>query len=286
MPKTLLFVGAHPDDESFGPGATLAQYASSGVKVYYICATGGESGTVEAKHLRNYPSVRELRQAELMCAAAELGLADVYYLGYRDSGMPGSPDNDNPEALSMAPIDDVTDRIVKIIRNIKPQVVLTHDPRGDYGHPDHVAVHNATTAAFHAAGNGETYHDLGAPFQPQKLYYNVMPNRLLKMVIKLLPLFGQNPKCFGRNRDIDLTTIVDQMLPVTTIIKLNKQSIKTRQKASNCHRSQIGGGGSLRRVLSWILDQFGGQHGTFSRVYPPITDEPTENDLFQRVKEV
>ncbi|MDV2988724.1 MAG: PIG-L family deacetylase [Dehalogenimonas sp.] len=279
-PKRLLFVGAHPDDESFGPGATLALYVQNGVSVYYVCATGGESGTVEAKYLNGFPSIRDLRQSELECAAKALGLAKVFYLGYRDSGMPGSPDNQNPESLFRAPLADVTARIVKIIREVKPQVVLTHDPRGDYGHPDHVAVHQAATAAFHAAGDAGQFPHCGQSFSPQKLYYNVMPHRLLKLIIRFLPLFGQDPKRFGRNHDIDLTTIVNQTLPATTVIKLDRRSLRIRHAASICHQSQMQGG-SLRRTVSNLLERFSGANDVFSLAFPQQSGGKTENDLFQ-----
>jgi len=90
MSKTLVFFGAHPDDESFGPGSTLARYASAGVKVYYVCSTGGEEGTVAPEHLKGHASIAELRSAELKCAGEAVGLAGVFHLSYRDSGMRGS----------------------------------------------------------------------------------------------------------------------------------------------------------------------------------------------------
>src|ERR1035437_9691574 len=100
--KAMVFFGAHPDDESFGPGATLAQYAAAGVDVYYVCSTGGEAGTVDPKHLKENQTVEHLRAEELKCASDALGLAGVFYLGYRDSGMFGSPDNKHPDSLAMA----------------------------------------------------------------------------------------------------------------------------------------------------------------------------------------
>ncbi|MGI2336251.1 MAG: PIG-L family deacetylase [Dehalogenimonas sp.] len=284
-PKTLLFIGAHPDDESFGPGATLALYARNGVNVYYACATGGESGTVDVKYMNGYASIRDLRQAELACAAQKLGLTQVFNLGYRDSGMPGSSDNQHPEALVNTPVESVTAKIVEIIRRIKPQVVLTHAPHGDYGHPDHIAVHKAASAAFHAAADEIQFTDCGNPFQPQKLYYNVMPHRLFKLFIRILPLLGQDPKRFGRNHDIDLTTIVNQSLPVTTFIRLDKSSLKSRHDASNCHRSQVENG-FLRRVLSNLMIKFGNAKDFFSLAYPQLDSQKQETDLFQGIVDI
>ncbi|AKG52818.1 N-acetyl-1-D-myo-inosityl-2-amino-2-deoxy-alpha-D-glucopyranoside deacetylase MshB [Dehalogenimonas sp. WBC-2] len=281
LDKTLLFVGAHPDDESFGPGATLAHYAAAGVRVYYACATRGEAGTIDAKHLKDFASAGDLRWAELVCATKVLGLAGLFHLGYRDSGMSGSADNHHPQALVNAPIEEVTARIVKIIREVRPQVVLTHGANGDYGHPDHIAVHLATTAAFHAAGDESKFPGLGAAFQPQKLYYNVFSKRLLKLAVRFLPLFGQDAKHFGRNKDIDLTVLTGANMPLTTTIKLEKQALKTKEQASACHKSQLEGGPSRRGVLS-IVSKLTGQHDTFTRAFP-LPDGRHEKDLFDRI---
>ena len=125
--KTLLVILAHPDDESFGPGATLAKYAQAGIAVHYLCGTRGESGTVDAEKLKGYKDVAELRTAELACAAKELGLAGVHFLGYRDSGMVGSEDNQRSDSLHAAGLDEVAERIVGYMDQLKPDVILTHD---------------------------------------------------------------------------------------------------------------------------------------------------------------
>ncbi len=128
--RTLVFFGAHPDDETFGMGATLALYALRGVKVYCVCSTRGEAGTVDPELMKGYATIGDLRWNELKCAAQVLGLADITYLGYRDSGMQGSEQNKHPDALAMALTEEVTGRMVKIIRELKPDVVLTHDAGG------------------------------------------------------------------------------------------------------------------------------------------------------------
>src|SRR5512139_2116978 len=124
-PKTLLVVFAHPDDESFGMGGTLAYYAKQGAAVHLICATRGEVGTVDPKLLEGFDSIADLRESELRCAASTLGLTSVHFLDYRDSGMPGSIDNQHPQALINQPIDVVAGRIAGLIRQLKPQVVVT-----------------------------------------------------------------------------------------------------------------------------------------------------------------
>ena len=205
----LLAVLAHPDDESFGLGGTLALYAERGVETHLVCATRGEVGTVDAEHLEGYASIAERRVDELRCAAGILGLNGVHFLDYRDSGMPGSPDNSHPQALAAAPLDEVAGKIVGYIRRLQPQVVLTFDPIGGYKHPDHIAIQRATLQAFHLAGDAG-YITEDPPFQPQKLYYQVIPKGFLRIAVRLLPLFGRDPRRFGRNADIDLMALVEE----------------------------------------------------------------------------
>ncbi|MFC2020301.1 PIG-L deacetylase family protein [Chloroflexota bacterium] len=282
--KTLVFFGAHPDDESFGLGSTLAQYAASGVKVYYVCSTGGEAGTVDPKHLRGDITIKQLRSTELECAAQALGLAGVGDLGYRDSNMRGSEDNKHPDALVMAPIEEVAGRIVKIIREIKPDVVITHDASGGYGHPDHIATHQATVKAFYASGDPAQYPEAGPIFQPGKLYFAVGPRRILKMIVKLMPLLGQDPRHFGRNKDVDLTKVWGVEYPVHAVIRLKKQSVETRNKAVACHSSQTSDGPRpvLFRILQ-IIERLRGPRDHFMKAYPPPTLRHREKDLFEGI---
>ena len=116
MTKTILAVLAHPDDESFGLGGTLALYASKGFDTYLICATRGEVGTVDEEHLNGFKDIAELRTGELMRAAKHLGLKDVFFLGYRDSGMPGTEENKHPDAQINHPVDEVAVRVLQYIR--------------------------------------------------------------------------------------------------------------------------------------------------------------------------
>ena len=283
--KTLIFFGAHPDDESFGVGATLAQYAARGVKVYYVCSTGGEEGTVEPRFLTGYSSIKELRERELKSAAEALGLAGVYYLGYRDSGMRGAASNKHPNAMSMAPVDEAAGRIVKIMRELKPDVVITHDSGGGYGHPDHVGTHEAVKKAFPAANNPDLYPEAGPPFQPGKLYFLARARKLMKVMIKLMPLFGRDPRRFGRNGDIDLTKMTVGEPHIHAVIRLGKQSVETRNKAVACHPSQSSGPGTrpgLFRMMEFI-HKLQGPRESFTRAYPPPARH-REKDLFAGLK--
>jgi LmbE family N-acetylglucosaminyl deacetylase len=278
MTKTLLAVLAHPDDESFGLGGTLALYSSKGYDVYYVCATRGEVGTVDEEHLKGFKDTAEMRTAELMKAAKALGLKEVFFLGYRDSGMPGTEPNQHPDAQINAPIDEVAGRVVKYIRELKPEVVLTFDPIGGYKHPDHIHIHKATMLAFENADNASFHPQAGDPFKPQALYYQVFPKGLLKAAVRLMPLFGKDPTKFGRNGDINIKELADVSFPIH--VRLNVQSVsEAKRKASEAHASQ--GGMQMRRGLMGFITRVFGEKEDYMQAYPPVGDSfKRKVDLF------
>ncbi|HLE04526.1 MAG TPA: PIG-L family deacetylase, partial [Anaerolineales bacterium] len=267
--KVLLAVLAHPDDETFGMGGTLALYAQRGAQVQLVCATRGEAGTVSPEHLQGYQNIAQLREAELRCAAGHLGLADLHFLGYRDSGMAGSPENQHPEALAGADLQEVTGRITEHIRRIKPQVVITFDPAGGYGHPDHIATHQATVEAFQAAGDSGRFPEAGAPFQPQKLYFSTFSRRFAGLSMALLRMIGHNPRRMGRNQDIDLSEIASQQFPIHARVNY-RPVVELKRQATACHASQLDWGPAGRGLagLIWRLERLG-TIDTFMRAHPP-----------------
>jgi len=279
----LLAVFAHPDDETFGPGGTLARYAASGVEVHYACATRGEAGEVAAESLNGYEDVAHLRTAEVECAARILGIQEVHFLGYRDSGMPGSEDNLHPKSLQQAPDQEVIGRIVALIRRLRPQVLITFDPHGGYGHPDHVKIHRVTTEAFYAAPDPERFPEQQkeqglTPHQVQRLYYTAFPRRLLKFWLFYLPLVGKDPSRWGVNQDIDLRQIAEWSQNITTQIDVRRH-LKRKMEASACHLSQMA---PMRDIWlpDWLRRRLMGVE-SFTRAYPPVTNRAKlERDLF------
>jgi N-acetyl-1-D-myo-inositol-2-amino-2-deoxy-alpha-D-glucopyranoside deacetylase len=262
----ILSVLAHPDDESFGMGGTLALYAQKGYDVYLVCATRGEVGEVDPEHMKGFSSIAELREGELRCAAGHLGLKNVFFLGYRDSGMPGSPDNQHPDAQVAHPIDEVAGKVVKYIRELKPDVVLTFDPIGGYRHPDHIHIQQATRLAFEKAADASFHPEAGTPFQPGRLYFHTFPRGFLKLAVKLMPLFGQNPRKFGKNGDIDIQSFAEVNFPTHARINIKSVS-KIKTAAGACHASQ-GGVGIRGGVLGFFSKLFG-EHDEFMQAYPP-----------------
>lgn len=281
-PRRLLAVLAHPDDETFGMGGTLAMYAHQGVEVYLICATRGEVGEVEPKYLEGFATIGDRREHELRCAAEWLGLKDVIMLGYRDSGMPGSPDNQHPQALAYQPLEKVAADVTHYIRLLKPQVVLTFDPIGGYRHPDHIAIQKATERAFFAAGNPAEFTDGSSlpAYTPQRLYFHTIPRGMVRMGVFILRLGGKDPAHFGKNGDIDLASIASVSFPTHARIDYRPVA-KIRDQASACHESQ-GGGNMSVGLMGWLRRTFGSTEN-FMQAYPAPANGHVARDLFEGV---
>lgn len=281
MIKKILAVLAHPDDESFGLGGTLALYKQRGYETYYVCATRGEAGSADPEFLQGYKDTAEMRTDELMRAAKELGLKEVHFLGYRDSGMPGMDANNHPDAQINHPVEEVAGKVVKHIREIKPEVVITFDPIGGYKHPDHIHIHKATVLAFANADDEAFYPEAGEGFKPTALYFQVFPRGFLKAMTRLMPLFGKDPTKWGRNGDINLKELAEVDFPVH--VRLNIRSAgEEKRLASAAHASQ--GGIQMRRGLMGFFTKLFGEKEDFMRAYPPIEEGfKMKQDLFDGI---
>lgn len=273
--RRLLAVFAHPDDETFGAGGTLALYARRGVQVHVVCATRGEAGEAPAGR-KGFPTVGAMRESEVRCAAEILGLSGVHFLGYRDSGMAGSSENRRPGAWASVPLDEAAGAVAHFFRTLRPQVVITFDPIGGYRHPDHIAAHRATVEAFRrAVGGGE------GPGVPQKLYFHTFPRGFLRWAVRILPWLGQDPRRLGKNRDIDLTVLAGVRYPVHAKIDI-RSVLDVKQQAAACHASQDGG-----RIAPFqrLFTRLAGGSDTYMRAYPLPPPERVERDLFAGVDE-
>lgn len=277
--KTILAVLAHPDDESFGMGGTLAYYAQKGYEVYLVCATRGEAGTVDEEFFQNYDSISALREAELRCAAENLGLTGVHILDYRDSGMPDTSENNHPNALINHSVEEVAGQVVQYIRKIKPDIVLTFDPLGGYRHPDHIHIQKATTLAFEKANEASFHSGAFSPYQPRALYYHLFPRNFLKWAVRLMPLFGKDPRKWGRNKDIDLLSLVDVEFPIHARVNI-RSVVNIKREAGACHASQ--GGIVMRRGLMGFATRALEKHEDYMRVYPQTNGKTkVVKDLFE-----
>ncbi len=283
--RRILISLAHPDDESFGLGGMIAKYVKSGTQVDYLCATNGDVGMIDPELLEGYESPAALRIAELDCASEILGFTNVVKLGYKDSGMMGTADNEDPTCLwsvhTHTP-EAVVRRVVETIRELKPQVVITFNKYGGYGHPDHIAIQRATTEAFKLAGD-PTYITEGlAPYQPQKLYYNSMPRWMIQFRVWQLRIQGKDPRAVGRNNDIDMVKILDNTEPAHLRIDVGDY-MEDWGRASACHKSQGGGMGTSATWARVIRNLVGVKQG-FTRISPaPAYNRIDEQDLFDNV---
>ena len=275
MTRTLLAVFAHPDDETFGPGGTLAKYAAEGVAVHLVCATRGEVGESDLEDLGDCEDLACQREQELRCAADVLGLSEVHFLGYQDSGMAGSSANQHPRALVQADPAVLAGQVADFVRRLQPQAVLTFDPYGAYGHPDHIAIHRATVAAYEQLCRANWQF---AP--PPKLYFTATMQTLLKWTVWLMPLFGLDPRAVGKNKDIDLRAALDHALPITTKIDVGPY-YEAKQKAAACHRSQLSGPGPFwERLPRWLVRRAQSVE-MFHRAIPPFQrSERVERGFF------
>ena len=235
--KRLLLVHAHPDDETINNGVTMAKYAASGAQVTLVTCTRGEEGEVLVTELANLASDKddklgEHREVELKDAMAQLGINDFRFLGapnkkWRDSGMMGTTQNERGDVFWQADLDEASHELVKIILETKPQVLITYDEFGGYGHPDHIKAHRvAMRAAELAAEQG---------WQISKIYWNTMPRSVIQMGIEKMKEVGSD--FFGAESADDLPFAKPDEL-VTTVVNA-PEYVPQKLEAMKAHATQI-----------------------------------------------
>jgi LmbE family N-acetylglucosaminyl deacetylase len=215
---------AHPDDETFGIGGTMALYAAAGHDVRVVCATDGDSGLNRINE-HDTEKLNEIRVEELRAACRQLGVLEPIFLSYRDSGMAGTPENDHPDSLHQADIDEVVEKFAKILDDEKPDVVITFDSTGWYGHPDHLKVYEAVRVLF------ERLDDANKP----PLYLAVFAAEAGRYTAKVMEEAGQEVPNSFRDRtrmrySVDVIPIIVDTSPVAA------QKIA----ALNEHKTQMG----------------------------------------------
>jgi N-acetyl-1-D-myo-inositol-2-amino-2-deoxy-alpha-D-glucopyranoside deacetylase len=241
-----LLVHAHPDDESITTGATMAYYVASGAAVTLLTCTLGEEGEILVPELAQLAAAEAdqlggLRIGELAAAMRELGVVDHRFLGgagrFRDSGMMGTPANEHPRAFWRAATDpEVFDAAVaaavEVVREVRPQVMITYDDNGDYGHPDHIMAHRVATAA--AAAAADPGYGVGPAWQVVKFYWTALPKSVLRHGIEAL---ADSPVNFGVASVDDLPFGVADAQVTTEIDATGYGTAKMNALAA--HRTQI-----------------------------------------------
>jgi N-acetyl-1-D-myo-inositol-2-amino-2-deoxy-alpha-D-glucopyranoside deacetylase len=199
--RRLLLVHAHPDDEVIGTGAVMAGYAAAGVHVTLVTCTAGEEGEILVPELAHLAADREdrlaeVRVVELANAMTALGVTDHRFLGgfgrYRDSGMMGTPANDRPNAFWNADVDEAAGLLVAVVREIRPQVLVTYDENGGYGHPDHIQAHRVAMRAAELAADPAYAPELGPAWDIAKIYWTATPKSVLAEGIRMLKEAGDS----------------------------------------------------------------------------------------------
>jgi len=235
--KRLLLVHAHPDDETINNGVTMAKYAASGAQVTLVTCTRGEEGEVLVTELANLASDKddklgEHREVELKDAMAQLGINDFRFLGapnkkWRDSGMMGTPQNERGNVFWQADLDEASHELVKIILEIQPQVLITYDEFGGYGHPDHIKAHRvAMRAAELAAEQG---------WQVSKIYWNTIPRSVIQMGIEKMKEVGSD---FFGAQSVDELPFAKPDELATTVVNA-PEYVPQKLAAMKAHATQI-----------------------------------------------
>jgi LmbE family N-acetylglucosaminyl deacetylase len=243
---SILAVFAHPDDEGFGCGGTLAMLVARRARVTLVCATNGDVGEISDPALATPANLAQVRQAELRRAMAVTGIEDLRFLGYRDSGMAGAADNQHPDSLHQAVPDRVVAQLAGIIREVRPEAVITHDPTGGYGHPDHKAVHQHVSRAFSLAGDPaySAPPDKGnQPWKSRLLYYVCFPRSNFRRMWQQMLDAGITPPFASLEAD----SIGSPEEAVTTTLDVDHY-VDVKIASLACHRTQIDPNGPFSKL--------------------------------------
>ena len=278
MARTLLAVHAHPDDECIGTGGILARYAAEGVRTVLVTCTDGAVGEISDPSLATPENLVEVRSRELDESVRILRVSRLVKLGYRDSGMAGTADNQHPLSFQQAPFDQAVERVVKLVREERPEVIVTYDERGGYGHPDHIRAHQVAVAAFEAAGDSARFPSAGLAWAPSKLYYNVVPRSAFARFVERLRAAGIDVP-FGEQVEAPSGGdppfgVSDER--VTTTVDVSAY-VGQKRAALESHRTQMGPNQFFMRIPQELFAEVFGRE-TFQRVAGP-GDTP-EADLF------
>jgi len=280
--KRVMFVHAHPDDESINNGATMAKLVEEGVKVTLITCTRGEEGEVLVPDLAHLASHNEdklgaHRALELAAAMKELGVTDHRFLGkYRDSGMLDTPPNQRADCFWRADVEKAAKELALIIDEIKPQVMVTYDEFGGYGHPDHIQTHRVAMRASELSN-----------WQIQKIYWNIMPKSVVQQGMDAMKSLGSD--FFGSDSVDELPFVKDDSF-VTTLIHAPNQ-VEKKMAAMKAHATQITVDGPFFALSNNLGVQiFGDEYYTLVKgeVAPPfakgLNNRDLESDLFAGVE--
>ncbi|MBA3368091.1 MAG: N-acetyl-1-D-myo-inositol-2-amino-2-deoxy-alpha-D-glucopyranoside deacetylase [Geodermatophilaceae bacterium] len=286
--RRVLFVHAHPDDETINNGATMARYAAQGIGVTLLTCTLGEEGEVLVPELarlsvEHADQLGGYRISELAAAMHELGVTDTRFLGgagrWRDSGMMGTSANEHPRAFWRADPDEICAAAVQVIRDVRPQILVTYDENGGYGHPDHIQAHRVAMAAFDAAADPEYRPDLGPAWSITKAYWCAIPISAMRAAVEAMRGAGEDFFDVTDPEDMPMGT-PDEL--VTTAVDA-REHLPAKMAAMRAHATQILVDGPFFALSNNIANQaFAVEYYQLVRGQRGPTGDPDghEDDLF------
>jgi LmbE family N-acetylglucosaminyl deacetylase len=276
--KRILGVFPHPDDEGTMSGALL-KYGQAGIETGLICITRGEVGEISDPALATPETLGEVREGEMRAATKALGVEHLWFLGYRDSGMVGTPENNDPRCLVRANPAEVVGKIVEVMRQFRPQVVVTFDETGGYGHPDHITAYKDTTSAFYAAADAVQYPELGPAHAVSKLYYSSFPRSGMRKMGEWIRSQNVEVEEWLTKLDVEKMGLPDEMVDVRLDVE---QFLEAKGRSWSMHRTQMNPNSPMAQIpeetqREWRRYEY--YHLAATRVGP---DVPGEDDLFAR----
>ncbi len=263
---TLLCVVAHPDDETFGAAGILIHAIAAGMKAVTICATRGEAGEIMERSNATPETLAAVRELEYRRAGQIMGVSESILLDYRDSGMPGTPENEDSAAFINQSREQVIDDIARVMDSVRPEIVLTAEPGGGYGHPDHIFASQCAIAAFERARENES----NSGWAPQKLYYFTFPRSQMRKFFDEMK--RSDPESGLAQLDPDEFGTPDEEITLTLDVSPHIDQI---QEAFAAHLSQLS---PLERVSDELSNEFIGQ-ASLVRVFPEPDASSFEQDI-------
>ncbi|MEE8599519.1 N-acetyl-1-D-myo-inositol-2-amino-2-deoxy-alpha-D-glucopyranoside deacetylase [Euzebya tangerina] len=280
----LLAIHAHPDDEVIGTGGVLARAAAEGRRVKVLTCTDGKRGEIVGEGMDEEeirPRLAEVRAEEIANALSILegpGSIEHEFLGYADSDMMGRDGNYDPANFWQADMHEAVGKVVRVIREFRPSVVVTYDAFGGYGHPDHIQAHRVTVLACEAAGMKVMYPEAGAPWRTPKLYLTAFPKSRIAEANQMFIDRGL-PSPFGEYTDPDEIPMGTPDDLITTRVDVTPH-IEVKRDALHAHVSQIAPDSFFMNVPDDMMEGFYG-HESFVRRWSEVgTPDGVEDDLF------
>ena len=264
--STLLLVHAHPDDEAISTGGAMMRAHEAGHRVVLVTATRGEEGEIHnLDEATTRPRLGEVRTEELRRACEILGVDRQEFLGFRDSGMAGTPANENPASFHQAALDEAAERLAAILREERPEVVVTYTPDGTYGHPDHIKANQTTIAAL------DLLEKEG--WRPRKLYLHAVPRGFMRQMMERAREMGVDPG------EIRILGVPDE--EITTSLDV-RDLAEGKRRAFAAHLSQNDPNSPFATMAGQIFEAaFGTEHYVLAR--GELGGERPERDLFAGV---